>query len=133
MISDYAKVSVQSSVSCCDFLFIPIVSVQWPMVGRIVRCHILSEKNVSTRSPNPKSTSGLKFVLLQSLKKDFILLHVGLFQFFNPSMKDVDDLNSMTMKNWEILRLRLLAKIYEPLGINDSRLKLVLDFLFPNF
>ena len=50
LISDYAKVSVQSSVSCCDFLFIPIVSVQWPMVGRQAWCHILIEKNVSTRS-----------------------------------------------------------------------------------
>ena len=56
LISDYAKVSVQSSVTCCDFLFIPIVSVQWPMVGRQAWCHILSEKNVSTRSPNPGST-----------------------------------------------------------------------------
>ena len=44
MISDYAKVSVQSSVTCCDFLFIPIVSIQWPMVGRQAWCHILREK-----------------------------------------------------------------------------------------
>ena len=50
LISDYAKVSVQSSVTCCDFHFIPIVSIQWPMVGRQAWCHILSEKNVSTRS-----------------------------------------------------------------------------------
>ena len=44
LISDYAMVTVQSSVSCRDFLFIPIVSVQWPKVGRPAWCHILSEK-----------------------------------------------------------------------------------------
>ena len=60
LISDYAKVSVQSSVTCCDFLFIPIVSVQWPMVGRQAWCHILSEKNVSTRSPNLQRNRGAK-------------------------------------------------------------------------
>ena len=30
-----------------------MVSVEWPVVGRPAWCHILSEKNVSTRSPNP--------------------------------------------------------------------------------
>ena len=44
LISDYAQITVQSSVSCCNFLFISIVSVQWPMVGRPAWCHILSEK-----------------------------------------------------------------------------------------
>ena len=44
LISDYAKVTVQSSVSCCDFLFISIVSVQWSKVGRPAWCHIFNEK-----------------------------------------------------------------------------------------
>ncbi len=31
----------------------PIVLVQWPVVGRPAWCHILAEKKVSTLSPNP--------------------------------------------------------------------------------
>ena len=44
---------MQSSVSYRDLLFIPIVYVQWPMIGRPAWCHIFGEKNVSTLWPNP--------------------------------------------------------------------------------
>ena len=36
-------------------LFVSIVSVEWPVVGRPAWCHIHGEKKVSTLSPNPAS------------------------------------------------------------------------------
>ena len=38
------------TVSWGDVTFIPIVSVEWPVVGRPAWCHILGEKKVSTLS-----------------------------------------------------------------------------------
>ena len=72
-----SKDSVQLSVSCCDLLFLPIVSVQWFMVGP----HPWRKK-ISTRSPNPTN---------------YALNHCGLSTFVDRSLS--------TMKTIQFLPL----------------------------
>ena len=77
----------QSSVYC-DFLLIFIISVQRLKVGRPAWCHILSEKNVWTRSPYLPKFLKTKIIASSKPKRNkyffaiWIDLYFGLHQTF---------------------------------------------------